>query len=297
VENGESIEDRFLAGPTDKRSTEEKSAPTTGNSRRRFLTSAFGTAAGIVGGMAAAGAVRGIDVRGNPVIPIRPPGSVPEGEFLALCVRCGECFRACPNDVIQPMGFSQGLDGLWTPHVLADWSGCEPSCNNCGQVCPTGAIRAIPLEEKRAARMALAVIDRETCLPYVATERGLGVEGNCRLCVDECAAAGYDAIEFVRVGTQADASGKPIEESGYLAPVVLPERCVGCGICQTRCRVVHVVQHGRLTQAAIRIEAGAGNEDRLLSGSYLELRRDEQARRQRLSEPVHGDGYLPEFLE
>jgi NAD-dependent dihydropyrimidine dehydrogenase PreA subunit len=195
------------------------------------------------------------------------------------------------------MGFAQGLDGLWTPHVVADWSGCEPSCNNCGQVCPTGAIRAIPLDEKRVARMALAVIDLGTCLPYVATERGLGEEGNCQLCVDECAAAGYEAIEFARVGTQVDASGKPIEESGYLAPVVLPERCVGCGICQTRCRAVHVVQHGRLTQAAIRIEAGAGKEDRLLSGSYRQLRREEQARRQRLSEPVRGDGYLPEFLE
>ena len=41
---------------------------------------------------------------------------------------------------------------------------------------------------------------------------------------DPKVAAGYRAIEFVRVGTQVDRSGKPIEDTGFLAPVVLAER-------------------------------------------------------------------------
>ena len=139
-----------------------------------------------------------------------PPGSVPEPQFLTLCIRCGECFRACPNDALQPLGFAQGLEGLWTPHLVADWSGCETSCNNCGQVCPTGAIRALTLDEKRTTRMGLAVVNQETCLPYSQREA-------CQLCVDECVVAGYNAIELLRVGTEVDEAGQPIEGSGFLA--------------------------------------------------------------------------------
>jgi NAD-dependent dihydropyrimidine dehydrogenase PreA subunit len=210
-----------------------------------------------------------------------------------MCIRCGECFRACPNDVLQPLSFQQGLEGLWTPHVVANWSGCETSCNNCGQVCPTGAIRALPLEEKRVARIGLAVVNRQTCLPYAA-------QGACQLCVDECQAAGYRAIEFVQVGTEMDASGNPIEGAGLLAPVVLAEKCVGCGLCQTRCHGINVVQKGLLAETAIRIEAGDGKEDRLLHGSYVALRREEEQRRapEQPKSPrnrVQTD-YLPEFL-
>ena len=224
--------------------------------------------------------------------PVRPPGSVPEREFLQRCVRCGECFRACPNDAIQPLGFQQGLEGIWTPHVVADWSGCEPSCANCGQICPTGAIRALPLEEKRAARIGLAVVDRGACLPYAGVEE-------CRLCVDECQGAGYDAIEFVRVGTELDARGQPIEGSGFLAPVVLAEKCVGCGLCQTRCGAINAAQKGLLGETAIRVCAGEGREDRLSTGSYAALRQQEADRRRARQKTLHqglDDGYLPEGL-
>ncbi len=77
-----------------------------------------------------------------------------------MCIRCGECFKVCPNNVLQPEGFEQGLEGLWTPRVEANWAGCESSCNACGQVCPTGAIRALPMDEKRVARMGLAIVNR-----------------------------------------------------------------------------------------------------------------------------------------
>jgi MauM/NapG family ferredoxin protein len=227
--------------------------------------------------------------------PVRPPGSVPEQEFLQLCIRCGECFKACPNDVLQPLGFQQGLEGLWTPHVNADWAGCESSCNACTQVCPTGAIRALPLEEKKAARMGLAVVNERTCLPYAGREA-------CQLCVDECVAAGYHAIEFIRVGTQADDLGNPIEGSGFLAPVVLPEKCVGCGLCQTRCYGINVAEKHLLRGSAIVIEGGEGKEDRLLTGSYIALRAAESSAREdaqrNRQEKTGGSGsYLPDFLK
>ncbi len=242
--------------------------------RRGFLSLAAGTSAAVLGGAGVASATRVFGARlGGSLVPypVRPPGSVPEQEFLQMCIRCGECFKACPHNVLQPEGFQQGLEGLWTPFANTDWAGCESSCNACGQVCPTGAIRALPLEEKRVARMGLAEVNLSTCLPYAEREA-------CDLCVQECMSAGYHAIEYTQVGTQFDEHGFPVDGSGFLAPVVLEDKCVGCGLCQTRCFAINVKNKHLLTTAAIIVVAGDGKEDRLLRGSYLDLRESERSR-------------------
>lgn len=270
--------------------------PPTGETRlgrRGFLSAAVGTTAATLGGISLASLTKAFGARYDPsdaFLPVRPPGSVPEPQFLQLCIRCGECFKACPNDVLQPLGFQQGLEGLWTPHVVADWAGCESSCNACGQVCPTGAIRALPLEEKRVARMGLAVVNERTCLPMAQREA-------CQLCVDECHAAGYHAIEFTRVGTEVDELGRPIEDTGFLAPVVRPELCVGCGLCQTRCYGINVAEKGLLDASAIVVLAGPGREDRIVSGSYRALRQAQQAASQPDAAATSGEAYRPAFLD
>ena len=264
--------------------------------RRGFLAAGVGLASGVAGGLGLAGATKvwGADLD-NPDAwrPVRPPGSVPEKEFLQMCIRCGECYKACPNDVLHPIGFQQGLEGIWTPHVVANWAGCESSCNACGEVCPTGAIRAIPLAEKKVCRIGLAEINLQTCLPHAGREA-------CQLCVDECHHAGYHAIEFTRIGTEMDAEGSPVEDSGFLAPVVLADKCVGCGLCQTRCYGINVLDKHLLSESAVIIAAGADKEDRLFSGSYQGLRDEEFLRRQ-AAQPQpsadDADGYLPDFLK
>lgn len=252
-------------------------------SRRELL------GAGLGGALAAVG-VRGLTPAAT-VAPLRPPGSVPEHDFLQLCIRCDACLKVCPNNVLQPLGFAQGLDGLWTPVVTPAWAGCDPSCNACGQACPTGAIRPLPLSEKRHARIGLAEVVEATCLPIAGREA-------CQLCVDECRAAGYDAIEFRRVHTELGPDGEPVEGSGFLAPVVLAESCVGCGLCETRCTAINVRERAVLGETAIRIVAGAGKEDRLTHGSYKDLREAEAAARgerakqqQRSAEQALGDFY------
>ena len=220
-------------------------------------------------------------------LPVRPPMSLPEDKFLELCISCGECFKVCPNNVLQPMSFEQGLEGLWTPKVNADWAGCEPSCNNCGQACPTGAIRALPLAEKKVARMGLAMADHKTCLPWAGREA-------CQLCVDECDAAGYNAIEFERAHPKLDASGLPIDGTGFAAPRLIDDRCVGCGLCQSACYRINVNAKKLLNESAIIIYAGPGNEDRIMTGLYTDLRAGEaqQKRLQREQQDKNiGDFY------
>jgi MauM/NapG family ferredoxin protein len=267
---------------------EEEAAPDRKPSRRGFLAATLSGAATTLGVQRLFGA----NVAETPAkaLPVRPPGSVAEQEFLQKCIRCGECFQACPNNVLQPMGFEQGLEGLWTPKVEANWAGCEAGCNNCGQVCPTGAIRALPMEEKRVARMGLAIVNEETCLPFAGREA-------CQMCVDECNAAGYHAIEFLRVHVKVDEQGLPIPDSGFAAPVVLADKCVGCGLCQTRCHQINVKSKGLLRETAIWVEAGPGREDRMSSGSYLALREEERKKREGAAPKDAGGSYLPDFLK
>jgi ferredoxin len=261
--------------------------------RRGFLAASVGTISATVGGLAAAAGAKAFGANPddvNSTQPVRPPGSLPEPEFLQACIRCGECFQSCPSDVLQPMGFlEQGVEGLWTPKVEPDWAGCASSCNACGQVCPTGAIRALPLVEKKAARMGLAIVNAKTCLPFADLEA-------CQLCVDECTAAGYNAIEFMQVHTRVDDDGHPVEGTGYLAPVVLSDKCVGCGLCQTRCYGINVAEKSLLAASAIVIEAGGDREDRIMSGSYVELQEQRAAATSSDNDPGTPDNYLPDFL-
>jgi NAD-dependent dihydropyrimidine dehydrogenase PreA subunit len=110
--------------------------------------------------------------------------------------------------------------------------------------------------------------------------------------------AGYDAIEFIRIGGEMDDKGVPVEGSGRLAPVVREDRCVGCGLCQMRCHAINVKVKQLLEHSAIQVVAGAGREDRVMSGSYIALR-DEQAnqRKESHSGSAAPGEYLPDFLK
>ena len=121
---------------------------------------------------------------------IRPPGALDEDRFLARCIRCGQCMRICPGNIIQPALFEAGIQGLWTPAVnyRIGVSGCQPNCVACGQVCPTAAIRPLSLEEKQGTgefaaqgpiRMGTAFVDRTRCLPWA-------MDRPCLVCHELC---------------------------------------------------------------------------------------------------------------
>ncbi len=216
-------------------------------SRRGFL------AAGISGVAVAAGlrSARGSTVHSTSLI--RPPGSVPEPEFLALCVRCGQCFQVCPGPVLRPASFETSFEALWTPVADMVHAGCHQDCNFCTQICPTGAIRPLTIEQKRQTPMGLAVVRAETCVSHTGDDF-------CRLCADECDAAGYCAIEMRRiklpVGDIPEGlfSEEEIDAMSHTeAPFVDPEKCVGCGLCEYRCHSVLVKQQKQLDEAAVYV--------------------------------------------
>lgn len=226
-------------------------------SRRGFVATA-------ICGSAAALAIRtGLadGFRSGPKL-LRPPGSVPEDRFLDLCIRCGECFKVCPGPVLHPAGLEGGFEAMWTPVVVPTHAGCHQDCNFCTQVCPTGAIRPLPIEVKRTTHMGLAVINPRLCLPH----RG---ERDCQLCYEECEAAGYHAIEMreIRLAIGPIPEGVLSDEemeraSRIKAPFILRDKCVGCGLCEYRCHVALVKQESVLPERAVVVVPE--NEDRII---------------------------------
>ena len=156
---------------------------------------------------------------------LRPPGSMPEEEFLDRCIRCGECMKVCIKNALQPIGFESGLEGLMTPRLETRSSYCEHYCNLCGQVCPTGAIRYLSLAQKQQVSMGVAFIDKNRCIPYA---QGY----DCIVCEEHCPTSDKAIVVEPAVVKSADGREREVKLLR-----VLEERCVGCGICENKCPV------------------------------------------------------------
>ncbi len=157
---------------------------------------------------------------------IRPPGSLEEREFLKKCVKCGECMKVCITNGLQPTFLEAGLEGIWSPILIPKIGYCEYRCTLCGQVCPTGAIKRLTLEEKSKVRIGLAMIDKGRCLPYAHGRP-------CIVCEEVCPTP-KKAIWLERVVVR-DREGRLME---LQQPRVDLDLCIGCGICEAKCPVI-----------------------------------------------------------
>ena len=108
---------------------------------------------------------------------IRPPGAVPEDLFNARCTTCGQCMKVCPTNAIQPCSLDDGFERWLTPKIVPRIGACEEKCHICGSVCPTGALRLLPYEEKRFDKIGTAVVDRHRCLAWAQNKECLVMPG------------------------------------------------------------------------------------------------------------------------
>jgi NAD-dependent dihydropyrimidine dehydrogenase PreA subunit len=135
---------------------------------------------------------------------------------------------------LQPSGLEEiGLKGLWTPHLVSRLGQCDYGCHACGQVCPSGAIRPLPLPIKQLTVIGRAYIDVNRCLPWADNIR-------CAVCEEMCPVPNKaiilraDGGEGENTG-QGGRNGQALGEVSAPRPYVLSSQCIGCGLCEKRC--------------------------------------------------------------
>ncbi|RMD99179.1 MAG: 4Fe-4S dicluster domain-containing protein [Deltaproteobacteria bacterium] len=158
---------------------------------------------------------------------LRPPGALAEDEFLARCIRCGQCGDACPNQAIRPFtreagrpfSLAPGRAEVGTPVIFPRLQACNLCGGDqgkmllCTAACPTGAL--VPVEKNAAAiqekvSMGVSTLDENLCYSYQGS--------SCGVCVKAC-----------------PFEGKALRAGFMEQPILDPAYCVGCGLCERAC--------------------------------------------------------------
>ena len=201
----------------------------------------------------------GIGVVGAPYINgketrLRPPGAVDEKEFLALCIKCGQCLQVCPYHSIELADIGMG-HGVGTPYIDARVRGCY-ACEAvpCVLACPSGALDHA-IEKATDIHMGIAVLEfPDTCIAMTnvpvpkghskrmhdfidnqinvtqlerdVLEKFDAFEGEqCTLCADMCPMP--NPLSAIAMVPDANGGKRPEVYDG----------CSGCGVCEEVCPV------------------------------------------------------------
>lgn len=240
--------------------------------RRRFLRSAA-LLTGMVGVslLGFVPVVRGWNPR------LRPPGALDEAEFLAACIKCGQCVQVCPVEAVKLADILDGF-GIGVPYIAARDQACDFSCDGlqCVLACPTGALTH-EINYPHETRMGLARLARpDLCLAmlgqgFKGVARGPDFTGKlrfdevdrwnpipvrdhpfdleiCDLCVRlcpieiriaQCAAGTPPSGDPNQCPPKRAISLEPMDDSDGVKRLmpVIHEGCVGCGVCEMICPV------------------------------------------------------------
>ena len=238
--------------------------------RRRFLRSAALTA-----GVMTASFMGFIPVVQSWTPRLRPPGAIPEKEYLASCIKCGQCVQVCPVEAIKLADLLDGY-GQGAAYMDARAQGCDFSCDGlqCVLACPTGALTheinyshevRVGFAELKRPKLCLAMqgkgfkgkvrdesfkgkfryteIDRWNPIPV--RDRDFDVE-ICDLCVQHCPIEIRIAQCEAGNPPSGDENQCPPKHAIRLEPVesndgvrrmkpVVLDGCVGCGACEMVC--------------------------------------------------------------
>jgi len=142
---------------------------------------------------------------------LRPPGALPEAQFLNLCEGSGACAEACPVDAILLLPRKENLD-IDAPIIRPSIAACV-LCDDlsCMKACPSGALKLV---HKESIRIGVAKIDPDECLAWS------DMDDTCNYCVERCP-IGETAI---RIEVMEKSKGP-----------VMGKECVGCGVCEYHC--------------------------------------------------------------
>jgi len=187
---------------------------TVNNSRRTFLLTS-----GVAVASVALASTNKIIGKSDTILsrkPIMPPGAGSLAHFNQHCTACQLCVTKCPEQVLKPAIFQYGLTGITQPHLsFSTHVFCNFDCNICSNVCPTGALQPLIMEEKKLTQLGIANFRRNKCVVFTN-------EDDCGACSEHCPTQAVHMVPY---------------KNGLTIPEVTEDLCIGCGACESICPV------------------------------------------------------------
>ena len=132
-------------------------------------------------------------------------------------VRIRLCVSACPSRVLVPTFLEFGSLGMMQPRLDFHAGHCNYECTICMNVCPSGAILPLAVENKKLTQLGVAKFIKENCVVYTDNT-------DCGACSEHCPTKAVDMAPY------PNPANKRLK-----IPEVKPEYCIGCGGCEHAC--------------------------------------------------------------
>jgi ferredoxin len=188
--------------------------------KRRFIgqTMAYGLILSGLSKKVLAGRVQETDpglIPNHKEHPVSPPGSISLKHFNNRCTACHLCITACPTKVLQPSFLEYGFTGMMQPHMNYAVEYCNYECTICSEVCPTGAILPLTVEDKKLTQIGKVNLILDKCV--VITD-----DTACGSCSEHCPTQAVRMVPY---------------KDNLTIPEIHPDTCIGCGACEFACPV------------------------------------------------------------
>ncbi len=150
--------------------------------------------------------------------PVSPPGSVSIARFTSICTACHLCVSSCPSRVLAPSSLEFGLSGLMQPRMNFHAAHCNYECTICMEICPTGALLPLKVEEKKLTQTGVAKFIKDNCVVYTDNT-------TCGACSEHCPTKAVNMVPYQN----------PLHNKPLVIPEVNTDYCIGCGGCEHAC--------------------------------------------------------------
>jgi len=144
--------------------------------------------------------------------PVAPPGASGISRFNMSCTGCNLCVASCPTQVLQPAFLEYGIINMFQPRMDYLKSFCNYECTICTEVCPTGSLLPVRLEDKKLLQLGVAKLIKENCIVFTQ-------ETECGACSEHCPTKAVNMVPYKKIA----------------APEIKEEYCIGCGACEKAC--------------------------------------------------------------
>jgi ferredoxin len=136
---------------------------------------------------------------------------------------------------------------MMQPFMDYSASFCNFDCVACTEICPTGALKPLTLEEKQLTQLGKAIFIKHNCVVHIDGT-------DCGACSEHCPTKAVYMVPF---------------REDLKIPEVNNDICVGCGACEYACptdpKSIYVNGNAIHQQAQkpeeVQIESPAGLED------------------------------------